>query len=392
MEGSSNQGYMPNASGGFAPIGPAQLNPATNPPPPGLFPQQFSVPPAIPATMPAQFQAPPQGQWPGPPWHGIRQWPSIPQWNVSQMPMVPSTNQQASGHTNQGSGSSNRKAKGPVANMFPGSGNRAYFTKEYMDILEGIKMDKALDEAKKKIATSRRGGTRITELPCDRSRSEHRTGGRSEKSDKTDEMKAWVTSTVGDSLKCIIEKLAAVDKKSKLTSDEEEELERLRKEKTRSEKVSTDSTSSEKRKGGGGVCPPVINSPSANRVKTRARGSAKGKSRSKRIDVSSEQEGQAGVKQNLQAKMEGSGELGDIKKMLAALMQGLGDEKGKAKVVEREPVKYAPSERDDVDLVQNATCTEDEEDADDRGLAAYIMLRLDFYQSLHYSKVQEMCK
>ncbi|GBG73479.1 hypothetical protein CBR_g16820 [Chara braunii] len=254
-------------------------------------------------------------------------------------------------------------------------------------------MDKALDEVKKKIATSRRGGAPITELSCDSSRSEHRTGGRSENSDKTDEMKAGVTSTLGDLLKLINEKLEAVAKESKLTSDEKEELERLLwREKARSEKVSTDSTSNEKRKGGGGGCTPVINSPSANRVKTRSRGSAKGKSRSKRIDVSSEQEGQAEVKQNLQAKMEGSSKLGDIKKMLAALMQGLGEEKGKGKVVEPELAKYELSERDDVDLVQNATCIEDEEEADNGGLAAYIMLRLDFYQSLHYSRVQEMCK
>ncbi|GBG92273.1 hypothetical protein CBR_g55042 [Chara braunii] len=313
------------------------------------------------------------------------------QWSAPQMPMAPLVNQQASGHANQGNGSSNCDTKGPVANVFPGPGNRAYFTKEYMDLLEGIKMDKALDDAKKRIATSRRGGVRITELPSESSRSENRTGVKSEKSDKTYEMKAWVTTTLGDSLKLINEKLEEVDKKSKLTSGEKEELERLRSEKARAEKISIDSTSSAKRKRGGERTP-VINSPSANRVKTWSRGSAKVKSRSKGIDVSSDDEGQAGVKQNLQAKMEGSSELSEIKKMLAAFMQGLGDGKGKAKVVEPEPAKYAPVEGDDVDLVQNATCAKDEEEGDEGGLAAYMKIRLDFYHSLHYSRVQKMCK
>ncbi|GBG89633.1 hypothetical protein CBR_g49423 [Chara braunii] len=264
------------------------------------------------------------------------------------MPMAPLVNQQASGHANQGNGSSNRDTKGPAANAFPGPDNRAYFTKEYMDLLEGIKMDKALDDAKKRIATSRRGGVRITELPSESNQSENRTGVKSEKSDRTDDMKAWVTTTLGDSLKLINEKLEEVDKKSKLTSGEKEELERLHSEKARAEKISIDSTSSEKR--------------------------------------------QAGVKHNLQAKIEGSSELSDIKKMLAALMQGLGDGKSKAKVVEPEPAKYTPVEGDDVDLVQNATCAEDKEEGDEGGLAAYMKIRLDFYHSLHYSRVQQMCK
>ncbi|GBG65774.1 hypothetical protein CBR_g52365 [Chara braunii] len=204
-------------------------------------------------------------------------------------------------------------------------------------------------------------------------------------------MKAWVTTTLGESLKLITEKIEEVDKKSKLTSGEKEELERLRKEKSRSEKASLDSTSSEKRKRGGEQTP-VINSPSANRVKTRSRGSVKVKSWSKRIDVSSDEEGQVGVKQNLQAKMEGSSELSDIKKMLAALMQGLEDKKGKTKVVVPRVTKNGPVDGDDVDLVQNASCAEDEEEIDEGGLAAYMKIRLDFYQSLHHSRVQEMCK
>ncbi|GBG81127.1 hypothetical protein CBR_g31803 [Chara braunii] len=131
------------------------------------------------------------------------------------------------------------------------------------------------------------------------------------------------------------------------------------------------------------------------------------KSRTKRIDISSDEEGAAGVKQNLHAKMEGSSELMDIKLMLASLLNGIGDIKGKGKVVlsevksEPEPVETPAvetgnseeaKEAEDVDVEQNKDCTEDEEEIDEGGLAAYMKIRREFYNSLHYTRLMELCK
>ncbi|GBG73981.1 hypothetical protein CBR_g17692 [Chara braunii] len=221
-------------------------------------------------------------------------------------------------HSGQGVGlsTSSGGGKGPAANNFPGFGNRAYFTKEYMEIFEGIKMEKVLDQAKKKMAISRRSSVKIVELPDD--------GGRPEPlmNEKNNDMKAWVTSTLGDSLKLINEKLEEVDKKAKMITGERAELEQLRLEKLKNEKESKES-STEKRKRIR-VCTPVEHSPSSTRGKTRSRGSTK--TRPKRIEILDD-EGDAGVRKKFGTKMESLCELSDIKQMLAALLQGLNNPK-----------------------------------------------------------------
>ncbi|GBG90448.1 hypothetical protein CBR_g50694 [Chara braunii] len=94
--------------------------------------------------------------------------------------------------------------------------------------------------------------------------------------------------------------------------------------------------------------------------------------------------------------MESSSDLADIKMMLAALMQGMDDRKGKTQVVEPKQEKpSAESEgvegEEDVDIVQHETNAEEDE-GDGGGLAACMKMRQDFYVSLHYTRVQEMCK
>ncbi|GBG88666.1 hypothetical protein CBR_g48196 [Chara braunii] len=94
--------------------------------------------------------------------------------------------------------------------------------------------------------------------------------------------------------------------------------------------------------------------------------------------------------------MESSSELADIKMVLAALMQGMNDTKGKAQVVEPKQEKpSAESEgvegEEDVDIVQHETNAE-EDKGDEGGLATYMKMHQDFYASLHYTRVQEMCK
>ncbi|GBG93138.1 hypothetical protein CBR_g59535 [Chara braunii] len=216
-------------------------------------------------------------------------------------------------------------------------------------------------------------------------------------------MKAWVTSTLSESLKLINAKLDGVDKKLKLDAAERDELERLRRE-VRGQ-GNKELSSNEKRKRSVARTP-VENSPSATRAKPRSRGSSKLKP--KRIELSDD-EGPSGAKQNLQPKMEStSSELSEIKRLLAALISGLPDPKGKAKVVEpgtgEEGRKGKAIElehpgpaieanpKEDVDIVQNAQVDGDEEDPDEDGFAAYMKIRAEYYNSLHYTRVQDLCK
>ncbi|GBG79621.1 hypothetical protein CBR_g29770 [Chara braunii] len=281
--------------------------------------------------------------------------------------------------------------KGPAANAFLGSGNRAYFTKEYMDILENIKMNKALDEAKNKIAAPRQRGLKMAEILEESSRSGSRT------TDKTDEMKVWVSSTLGESLRLIMAKLEEIDKKTNITVTEKEELEMLRKAKVaecvaegnkEGGKDRKDAFSSEKRKRAGARTP-VENSLSAAHAKPRSRGSSK--TRPKRIEISSDDEAAGNVKQNLHSKMENNSELADIKQMLVSLMQGIGDAKSKANVVKPTPRETEAVANEDVNLAQNSSLAEEEEE-DEGGLAAYMKVRGEYYSSLHYTRVQELCK
>ncbi|GBG71109.1 hypothetical protein CBR_g8408 [Chara braunii] len=286
-----------------------------------------------------------------------------------------------------GRSSNQNHEKGPAANAFLGPGNRAYFTKKYMDILEDIKSEKDLDAAKRKISGGRMGGVRISDSTNESCRSEVRSNS------KTDDMKAWVTSTLEDSLKLITQKLEEVDSKSKLVATEKEELMRLRAEKAALDKVNKEA-SSEKRKRVAAVAPAAV-TPS-NNAKSGSRGSSKGRSR--RVEISSDKEdtdiGQ--VRQNLSEKLEESSDLSKVKKVLAAIAQSLADVKGKQPTVDpkEQPVKEHEMEEDDnedVDVAVNIPDHEEEE-IDEGGLAAYMKMRQDFYMSLHYTRVQELCK
>ncbi|GBG72865.1 hypothetical protein CBR_g12584 [Chara braunii] len=215
---------------------------------------------------------------------------------------------------------------------------------------------------------------------------------------KPDDMKAWVTSTLGNSLKLITQKLEEVDSKSKLATTEKEELIRLRAEKAameKAEKVKKES-SSEKRKRAVAT-PGAAVTPMECGAKPRSRRSSK--ARNRRVEISSDDEGgDEGVKQNLGKKMESSSDLSEVKKMLAALVQGLADHKGKQPVnvpgpePEAEPEPEPEAEGDEGHDVAVNSAHGDEEEVDEGGLAAYMKVRQHFYASLHYTRVQELCK
>ncbi|GBG62640.1 hypothetical protein CBR_g31275 [Chara braunii] len=277
--------------------------------------------------------------------------------------------------------------KGPAANAFPGPGNRAYFTKEYMDILESIKINKAIEEARKKINGNRRGGICITENreqpepPVPRS------------ADKNEELKAWVTTTLGDSLKQLTEKLENVDQKAKLPAGEKAELERLRAEK-HEDKADQDPSGSEKRKRARNRTPAKA-SPKPLRAKERSRTNVKAATRSKkRIKVSSDEESDelGKLKQNLEKKMESSTELAEIKGMLMMLMGEREKEKGKCKVEGKDQGCETKVEHSEVTKDNGFRAHVTSEEEDEGGLAMYMKLRLDFYSFLHYTHVQDLCK
>ncbi|GBG86819.1 hypothetical protein CBR_g42102 [Chara braunii] len=355
-----------------------------NPPPPGVAPtgapQQFvqpgvelqavsvqnpgmvlSIPPGNPLVPIAAYQVSAMAQWGVQPWSGNPA-PSGGQWSVPfalQPPALPPPSTAppppppppSNGNGQGGS----HGGKGQSANVFPGPGNRAYFTKEYMEILNGIKSDKIIEEAKKKASGQRRGSGRAAESLEENNRTDVRT-----------------------------ERLDEVDSRAKLSNAERAELEQLRDEKAKAEKGVQES-SSEKWKRGGERTPASV-TPKENIVRSRTRGGSK--SRFKRIDISDDDEGAPAVKQNLSVKMENS-ELSDVKKLLEVLVQQIVDVKGKQPMAEPEVEEVGTYE--DVDVVQNQQNAEEEEE-DEGGLAAYMKIRHGYYTSLHYTKVQEMCK
>ncbi|GBG66242.1 hypothetical protein CBR_g57844 [Chara braunii] len=274
--------YWTNMSGSGQPNG------QYNPPPPGMYPNvqqpnQVAIPPSSgPGGVNVGYQAqPPVAQWnalvwPGP-WQVAGPWAMPPAQvplaqpaqplivqpppaaaapvavPVAAIPAIPPANGQllTSNHPSVQNAHSEENrpmaaGKGPSANAFPGPGNRAYFTKEYMDLLEEIKTTKVLDGAKKRIAVNRRSaGLQISGNSGESHTGQHRSN------EKSDEMKVWVSSTLRDSLKLITKKLEEVDAKASVTASEKEELIRLRAEKAALEKAAcgkAKESSSEKRK------------------------------------------------------------------------------------------------------------------------------------------------
>ncbi|GBG63377.1 hypothetical protein CBR_g37735 [Chara braunii] len=377
MDANSRMGQQPSAASTFQHGGGLQNGPA----PPGTAPQQQyvmpigqgpvgQVPHGMPATMAAMAAMP-----------AVSAMPTMPTMPTMTIPMM-------------------QPMQMPAANNFVPMPGGQWGMQAWPDTSENV-----IDVAKKKLASGRRGGIRISEITEENSRSEVRSN------EKGEEMKVWVTETLGDSLKLIMQKLEEVDSKAKLAAAERMELLRLREEKASLDKEKRDGSSSEKRKRGGNRIA-MVTTPKEIVVKTRTCGSAKG--RPKRIEISSDDDGAAGgVKQDLSVKMENSSQLSEVKKLLEVLVHGLADQKGKqpaqaenpamqataqataaaaaatAKAVEAEE---AANNMEDVNIVQNDHVDEDDEEADEGGLAAYMKMRQIFYSSLHYTRVIELCK
>ncbi|GBG89107.1 hypothetical protein CBR_g48818 [Chara braunii] len=100
----------------------------------------------------------------------------------------------------------------PSANSFPGPGQRAWFTKEHLDLIEKWKTRDIAEDSKKSshgessVATSSRGGGK-------------KGKGKDSVSDSEARIKAWIASTFGGSLKKIADKLEDVDRKTTVALD-----------------------------------------------------------------------------------------------------------------------------------------------------------------------------
>ncbi|GBG64298.1 hypothetical protein CBR_g41217 [Chara braunii] len=148
--------YWSNMSGN------GQSNGQYNPPPPGVYGPSWQHPNPPPSSGPGGGNVGYQAQQPAAPWNVSGPWVMPP----VQVPMAQATQHimmqppavaplaaipailPANGHlqtSNQLHSGENRPmlaGKGPSANAFPSPGNRAYFTKEYMNLLEEIKNTK----------------------------------------------------------------------------------------------------------------------------------------------------------------------------------------------------------------------------------------------------------
>ncbi|GBG73581.1 hypothetical protein CBR_g16923 [Chara braunii] len=82
-------------------------------------------------------------------------------------------------------------------------------------------------------------------------------------------------------------------------------------------------------------------------------------------------------------------ELSDVKKLLEVLVQQIAGQKDKQPMVE--PMVEEAEDSEDVDLAHNVQ-NADEEKEDEGGFVAYMKVRQEYYASLHYTKVEELCK
>ncbi|GBG68270.1 hypothetical protein CBR_g2819 [Chara braunii] len=266
--------------------------------PPGNTPVQADIQtPAQPMQMPAMpVAARPNMQMPsGPPGYFPYGWrqptpPPPPAWNYGQWQ--------------------------PSANSFPGPGQRAWFMKEHLDLVEKCKTRDLTDESKK----SSHGESSAVAS----SRGDAKKGkGRDSVDDNNTRIKAWIANTFNGSLKKIVNKLDDVDRKTTVALDEKGE-------KNVKEEPATEgaSGSNEKRKRDFGS-PLIFRSRSKSRSKSAG---GEVKMRPLRINILDDEDShQDKIKENshidekleMAANTSDGKQLEETKGMLQALMTGL---------------------------------------------------------------------
>ncbi|GBG82936.1 hypothetical protein CBR_g36463 [Chara braunii] len=255
--------------------------------------------------------------------------------------------------------------KQPSVNPFPGPGQWAWFTKEHLDLIEKWKARNATEESKRSGHAESSGGSNSTK--------NRKTKGK-EDDDSEARIKSWISSTFGNSLKKIAEKLDDVDKRMVAAMAErggDEEEMRRRRDVTRSIE------------NGVKMCPLRINI-------LDEEGDGKVLSRSNRDNAIGEDgSGNAGGD---------AVKLNEIKGILVELMGKMGKNansggrttelkerevvrKGKGKLMEVESEEVSEEESDHT-----------KKDSDQAYVMEYMRCRLDYYMTLKYKELRALCK
>ncbi|GBG71468.1 hypothetical protein CBR_g8885 [Chara braunii] len=312
---------------------------------------------ALPQLPPAGYYPPPQYGWqPSPP----------PSWNYNQ--------------------------RQPSANSFPGPGQRAWFTKEHLDLIEKWKTRDMIEEGKRSSGVESSGASAA--------RGGSKKGKGKDTDDSETRMKAWIASTFGDSLKKIADKLEEVDRK---TSTAIQDRGKKRMEEVEEEKQ--DGGSSKKRKRD-------FASPVAARSRSKSRSKSVGgdiKVRPLRINISDDdKERRAGEKQRVntlidetqehQVNVKEGAKLDDIKNMLQALM-GKSEARGSSPTKNCGGNKGGTSGKMKKDRGKEVESkAQEEKSVKEKALMAqeevieYMRCRLDYYMTLNYKEIKAMCK
>ncbi|GBG83950.1 hypothetical protein CBR_g37822 [Chara braunii] len=245
---------------------------------------------------------------------------------------------------------------------------RAFFTKEHADFIDKLKVKEAIEDARRK---DREEIERLKEQGKEKSRVKEvntKQAGKTKDKGKVkmmddrkkDEMKRWVADNFGNSIRVLTEKLEEVEKKSKLKEGELEELRLLRAEKKLREL--REGSSSEKRKRDG-------DSP----VKPKT--------------------------SKLDATVQKPDEISELKDLLKALLASkeaaastsgggdMGKEKDRGQTSEEKTTEEAENGGKIIGKEK-----ERENGGDEESLGLYFKDRVIYYDSLHYTEIQALCK
>ncbi|GBG76017.1 hypothetical protein CBR_g21257 [Chara braunii] len=300
----------------------------------------------------------------------------------------------------------------PSANKFPEPGNRAWFTKEHLELIEKWKARESSDGSKNSEKGESSGGSNAKS---------GKKGRQSTESENSEErLKSWISSTFGTSLKKISEKLDEIEVKSKtkrkteVSEDNEEGKKEL--------------GSNEKRKRG-------VSSPALSKAKVRSRTRNTGGTvtvRQPRISISSDDEdSKAKIRSNCRIDVKHEQAVNGENKKLDEILTLLGAIAGKGKEEaqkerggqggekrekekekekekereEKEREKESESERKDKkgkgkatsdtearnDTKGSVTGDETEAKMKEGDVIEYMKGRLDYYMAMNVKEVKALC-
>ncbi|GBG66996.1 hypothetical protein CBR_g74682 [Chara braunii] len=259
----------------------------------------------------------------------------------------------------------------PSVNSFPGPGQRAWFTKEHLELIEKWKSRDLVEESKKSSYGESSG--------AGSAKGRGKKGGAKDNNGESEfRIKALIASTFESSLKKIADKLEDVDQKASVVLD-------VKGKKKIKEEQCDDGGSSEKRKREFGS--PLIAKPrSKSRSKSAGR---KVKIRPLPINISDDKDTRGNMEEVGNAAEDAK--MDEIKDMLQTLMKGIGanSTEKKSNTIEAATV------------VQNADkVLIDEEDWREKGketdsqneVVQYMRCRLDNYMTKNYKEIKALCK